>query len=358
MLRERLAPYGLTTVLVAVSQVAGMVESWSNAVDFDADYKLIKEFLPTHRRAIDRFRTPNHVVFTRISLLYVSQQACDVCSDDTGSPVLLETSDCERIFETCLMANDLITQKRVLPEDTTIEKAVKLLPLANYVPHGTYPRDLARNLVILEQVAPLLLHSKQYRDLTSDFTKATGVSPQVFCQLAFAASAKYLAAKQHPESSFVLRLSNLSHESVPKEDIAAFFSKSSIRITDLLALARKQHAEPADFITFQRYPLIQCGPEAYVCPDPGFLLDKLGKSLYWTLHAAEPSEMRLGLLAYWSLLIERYVHWLCENIYRGKGRVLQSPRFADGAEVADIIIMEGSCLILVEVKGFLSQQCN
>src|ERR1017187_6899003 len=82
MLRERLAPYGLTTVLVAVSHVAGMVESCSNAVDFDADYKLIREFLPKHGRANDRFRTPNHVVFTRISLLYVSQQACDVCRSE------------------------------------------------------------------------------------------------------------------------------------------------------------------------------------------------------------------------------------------------------------------------------------
>src|ERR1035441_3202112 len=82
MLRERLAPYGLTTVLVAISQVAGMVESWNNAINVEADYRLITEFLPKHRRAIDRVRTTNHIAFARISLLYVSQQACYVCSDD------------------------------------------------------------------------------------------------------------------------------------------------------------------------------------------------------------------------------------------------------------------------------------
>ncbi|HMF75671.1 MAG TPA: hypothetical protein VK604_08425 [Bryobacteraceae bacterium] len=264
MMRERLAEYGATTVLVALSQIAGIAKTWNNDIDSDGDLKLIKELLPTHRRTIERFRTSNHVLFTRISLLYVSQQACEVCSDDAVAPKPLEPHDFERIFETCLMANDLIARAHVLPNDTTIDKAAKLLPLANYVPYGTYPRDLARNLVILEEIAPLLKAAKNYRDIAPLFTEATGVSPHAFCELAFCAGIKYLASERHSRDSFILRPLNLAHDNVPKEDINAFFDRSSISIKDLLTLVRSSRVDPADFIVFQRYPLIQAGPEAYV----------------------------------------------------------------------------------------------
>ncbi len=42
----------------------------------------------------------------------------------------------------------------------------------------------------------------------------------------------------------------------------------------------------ADFLMFQRSPLVEFAAGNYICPDPGFLLEKTGASLYWTLHEA------------------------------------------------------------------------
>jgi hypothetical protein len=80
-------------------------------------------------------------------------------------------------------------------------------------------------------------------------------------------------------------------------------------------------------------------------------LDKAGRSLYWTLHEAHPRERGRRLLTYWSALIERYVHWLLEQTYQARGRLACSPGFQNGDEAFDAYLLEGSCLIVFEIKA-------
>lgn len=350
MLRERLSSYTISQVLVALSQVAGLLKTWQNDPDHTADRTLTGELLPSYIHAIKRFPTDKHIVFGRISLLYVAKQACIACQENGGVLGQLPPDELESIFSCCLMANDLIAERHATRVDTTIEKAVSLLPLANYIPHNTYPRDLARNLLVFEEIAPQLRGTEGYRDLTTDFTNATGVPPREFCELAFTASIKFLTELKSGDS-FLLRQHYLQHGSIPPEHIAAFFKQSSATPSNLQAFARGQEDLGADFLAFQRYPLVQVSEEAYVCPDPGFLLDKCGRSLYWTLHDAQPENQRHQILTYWSALIERYVHWLFDQTYQGRGTVIPSPLFPNGNEAFDAIVMEGSRLIVIEVKA-------
>jgi hypothetical protein len=352
MLRERLASYQVSQVLVALSQIAGLLKTWQNAPDHEADYSLALELLPSFVDKIKRFHTGKHIFFSRISLLYVAKQACVACRPDEG-PVE-PPFDLEPIFGCCLIAHDLITEHFPSASDTTIQKAAGLLPLANYIPRNTYPRDLARNLLIFEEIAPQFVGATNYRDLTKTFTHATGVPPRVFCELAYNASIKFITKIREQADSYVLTSRYLEHSNIPPKQITDFFARSSLGAEDLQALAQHKEVLGTDFIIFQRYPLIQINGANFICPDPGFLFDKFGRSLYWTLHEALPAGERLQLLAYWSTLIERYVQWLFASTYQGRGIIIPSPRFRNGDEAFDIVLSEGSRLVVFEVKASTS----
>jgi hypothetical protein len=54
----------------------------------------------------------------------------------------------------CLMANDLLLGRTPSPSDTVIHKAVSLFPFSNYLPNADNCLDTARNLIIVNEIAP------------------------------------------------------------------------------------------------------------------------------------------------------------------------------------------------------------
>ena len=349
MLHDRLAPFQLGTVLILLAQIAAIRQTWRNDPACEQDHQLINELLPKYRARINAIKTPNHIVFSRIGILYVAKQACTACQAAVGisEPT---PEEIEQILTCCVIAHDLFIERQSLTTDRTMEKAAMFLPLANYMPHDTFPRDLARNLILLEQIAPTLQHCKNYIDLTTTFATAAGVPPREFMELAYAASIPHITAKREPQEPFILHPDYLAHTSIAPAHIAAFFQKSSITAQELCDQSQN-HTLGADFLGFQRTPLVEVHPGAFVAPDPGFLIDKAGASLYWTFHDATAPGDRQALLTYWSLLFEQYVHWLCRMTYQGCGTVHTSPRFANGDEVCDLITAEGSSLIMIEAKA-------
>jgi len=88
-----------------------------------------------------------------------------------------------------------------------------------------------------------------------------------------------------------------------------------------------------------------------MCIDPGFLVDKAGKSFYWTLHAGTDPKKQLHLLGYWAAVVEKYLQWLAEQTYLGGGSLASNPRFPNNDEACDLMIKEGSRLVLIEIKA-------
>jgi hypothetical protein len=148
-----------------------------------------------------------------------------------------------------------------------------------------------------------------------------------------------------------LRPDYFVHESITQADIDAYFQRSSITVQDLHEQSKCHDPLDVNFLALQRTPLVKVGPNAYIAPDPGFLIDKAGTSFYWTLHEAMTPAKRHALLTFWAVLFEHYLDWLCTTTYRGKGRVYTTPCFANNDEACDLIITEGSCLIMIEAKA-------
>jgi hypothetical protein len=352
MLEERLSRFRLNAVLLGVTRIAALLKTWQNAPDFETDRMLARKFLPAYYSEIKALyaQSANRVVFTRLNLLFVAKQACRVCKLDGKN--IESDAEVEEILSCCLLANDLLLGRMPQPTDTAIDKAANLLPFANYVPRNSYPTDLARSLLIMEDVAPLLADRTDYIDLAELFRTATGLTPREFCQFAFASSIRFItnleAQINDPATGFLLTPQYFRYSDAAPEAVRAFFERLSTTLAALQAEARRDSAG-ADFLPLQRHPLIQYDADAYICPDAGFLLDKAGPALYWTLHQA--TNRHGDLLAYWGAVIDRYVHWLFEQAYRGRGRWRPSPRFENGDEAADLCLVDGSDLVLLEVKS-------
>jgi hypothetical protein len=249
------------------------------------------------------------------------------------------------------MAHDVFIRRRPLVTDGTIEKAATLLPLANYVPHDTFPRDLARNVLLVDKINPTLKDRKDYIDVSAAFIKAASIPPAVFIELSWIASIPHVTAKRQPNEPFILRPDYFAHESITQAHIDAFFQRSSITVQDLHEQSQQHDPLDVNFLALQRTPLVKVGPNAYIAPDPGFLIDKAGTSFYWTLHEATTPAERHALLTFWAVLFEHYLHWLCTTTYRGKGTIHTTPCFANNDEACDLIITEGSSLIMIEAKA-------
>ncbi len=144
--------------------------------------------------------------------------------------------------------------------DGTIEKAATLLPLANYVPHDTFPRDLARNLLLVDKISPTLKGRKDYIDVSAAFIKAASIPPVVFIELSWIASIPHITAKGTPNEPFILRQGYFEHESITQAHIDAFFHRSSITVQDLHE--QSQHHDPLDvnFLALQRTHLSKSAP--------------------------------------------------------------------------------------------------
>jgi hypothetical protein len=203
----------------------------------------------------------------------------------------------------------------------------------------SYPTDLARNLLIMEEVAPRLADRRDYIDLAALFRAATDLTPRDFCQLAFASSIRFVtnieAQINDPATGFLLTPQYFRHSAAAPEAVRSFFDRMSTTPAALQTEAQRDSLG-ADFLALQRHPLVQYDADAYMCPDAGFLLDKAGPALYWTLHQATQSSG--DLLAYWAAVIDRYVHWLFEQAYRGRGHWQPSARFANGDDAADCVL--------------------
>jgi hypothetical protein len=85
--------------------------------------------------------------------------------------------------------------------------------------------------------------------------------------------------------------------------------------------------------------------------DIGFVLDKAGRSLFWTSLKRAPGVQRESLLQHWGELFERYVTTLFAVSAMPGCTFLASPNFGDGAQVCDGAIRQGDTLILLEYKA-------
>ena len=353
LLHQNLAPYNVLSVLRGLSSLSAQLITWQNRSDVNAELEAVRQTMPTYYHAIRRL-TASHrdrVILTRANILYVAKQALLACEPSGRDPATAR--EIERVMVCCLMANDLLHGRTATPDDSVIQMATSLLPFASYIPHSDDLLAIARNLLLMSEIAPQLKSRSDYRDLNVEFESATTLTPQAFCELAFCAATKFLTnlAEQNNAGGLILTPTYFQHTSLPAPIVDSFLRQQTTTMEDLRSEARGSRSSDSDFLLFQDRPLIEFAPQHYICIDPGFLLEKAGRSFYWTLHSASDNNRRKHLLGYWGLIVEKYAQWLFAETYSGRGDVWYNPCFSDNSEGCDILIREGRALILVEIKA-------
>ena len=352
LLHKRIAAYSLQPVLLGLARLSAQLVTWQNKHNTAGELEAARQMLPTYYPEIKRLTAanPDRVILSRITILYVAKQAliaCPLAGSDINT-----LWDAEQIMTCCLMANDLLLGRPPSPLDTTIDKAVSLLPFSNYLPDPDDPLDIPRNLIIINDIAPQLAGRRDYRNLAEEFRSATSRTPQTFCELVFCAATKFITnlAEQNNDAGLVLTPDHFRHTHA-QGALTEFLRQYSISVAALKDTAIRIDSLDDDFLLFQEHPLVEFLPNHHMCIDPGFLLDKAGRSFYWTLHANTPPASRKHLLGYWATVVERYAQWVAGQTYQGRGTLTNSPRFPNNDEACDVMIQEGSRLVLMEVKA-------
>jgi hypothetical protein len=354
MLRESLAPYSVAAVLLGISRLAARLGTWQNRVDLSLDRAIVREFLPSSYPKIQAlYDSPAHrIVFSRITLLFVAKQALLSCQENGRDATT--ANDVEQILSCCLMANDLLLGRRPMGDDTTIDKVASLLPFSDYVSQDTYPIDISRSLHLIEKVAPQLAGRRDFIDIAQTFERHLGLTARQFCELAFCAGSKFITnldIQLAGTGALILTIPFFEHTSLPVAQVRSFLRSQSTSLTALRNAVIQAATLNNDFTLFQRHPLIEFENDAFLCIDPGFLLDKGGRSLFWVLLARTPAHEQEDLLRYWGHVVEAYVGALFARTYQGHGQFIRDPRFDDGSQAGDVCLLEGSHLMIMEVKA-------
>jgi len=265
----------------------------------------------------------------------------------------------EEIGAALLMANDLVLPNRPGRSDSTLEKLANLLPFTDYIPHDEYINDIARSLLMFEEVAvaPAVKEAAEYMDLPELFLEHLGIGLREFCELVFAAATRYLVPKTNellssPEA-LLLRPAFFRNTRIPPEKVRTFLSKVALAADRYREeLKRLQERPGDDFSVLQRFSFLEVLQDVFICLDPGFLVEKAGRGLYWTLFSELPTNReREKLAAFWGRLFEEYINEILESNYSVGGRLMKQPRFSNGDQAFDACLLEGRNLVVLEHKA-------
>lgn len=354
-----LKQYQRREVVLFLATLNCLLRTWQNDPEFDLDSKLADLVLKAYKQKIHDIRTgePSKLLFSRIGLLYLVKQACDACPE-IGAPVGNDTGHAD-IGLCCLMANDLLLPFLPSSTDSVVHKIANLLPFTDYVAQDNYAMDIARTQMMFDDISrlPSIKKRNDFIDLQDLFQDKMGVSCATFCELVFGTASKLLNITiedvRYSFESMVIRSSFFAPTGLPTNTVSCFFQKVATPEPELARRMRAAAHRPGDDLTlFQQSPITEIADGVYCCVDPGFLIDKAGRGLYWTLFTEIPEDgLRARLSSFWGAVFEEYINYILAESYGAGGRFVPSPRFPNGDEAFDACIVEGRDLVVFEYKS-------
>lgn len=357
-LRSLLRKYRRREVIAFLANLNCLLGTWRNAPEAGLDLQLSAYILARYRERLDAIRkSPHeHLVFSRLTILYLLKQACIACADEgpdlTSEPARNDLGIC------CLMANDLVLPFLPGPANSVLHKLANILPFSDYVSLDHYPMEIGRTEMIVEDILqiPQIRQRPDFLDVAKLFLDHFNIPPTTFCQMVFGCATKFLQitpqALQSSPESLVLRSNYFKNCRVAGEAVRDFLRSVAISEAELARRIQDSQNRPGDDLTLiQQFPLVEMMPDIYICLDAGFLVEKAGRGFYWALFSQASAELKAKLPGFWGAVFETYVNYAVQKSYGKNGRVIPEPRFANGDPSFDACILEGRDLIVFEHKS-------
>jgi hypothetical protein len=356
-LQAILRKYTRREVVAFLAKLNCLLTTWKNEPNLEWDVKFSHHLLPKHRESLDQIRKGplQRVLFSRLTLLFVLKQACLACPRD-ALPVTTDSGRAD-IGMCCLMANDLALPNNPSFSDDILRKIASLLPFSDYVPFDHYPMEIARSKIMIEEIPdlPEIKNSSDFIDIRGLFQEHFGFSHQIFCELIFGCATRSLDVSpdrlDSPEA-LILRDTFFEKSKISADVVKQFFTNVAVSDEELSRKIQESQSRPGDDLTvFQQFPLVEIVPKRFLFVDPGFLVEKAGRGLYWALFSAISGSAKIKLPGFWGKIFESYVNSVIDKSYSAGGKFIPAPSFQNGDAAFDAYIVEGRDLIVFEHKS-------
>ncbi len=351
-LEERLGALNRSDAILLIAWCSAVTRSWARVPDNTLDKRVRAWLFPFWNAVFEKWTTKfgEGFLFSRYSLLWLLRKVFSNCP---ANGPRVDTFERLKVFgEACLIANDLSAFPSPKPLPTDLAIAANILPQTEYCSQEDYDRDMARTQYLLTNLAPnaegtpLPAFSARLQDLL-------GHSVTEYCDLAFASAMKPIDADTEAIEHYrvvAVAPQNFTTTSIAPAKAEQFLDSIAVREQDVQRMAAASGEHASDFTLFRDRPFLRRGAE-FVPLDLGFVLDKAGRSLFWTALKSCPSTERETLLQHWGELFDLYVSTLLASSLTQDCTFLARPRFADDAEASDGAVREGRTLILLEYKA-------
>jgi hypothetical protein len=220
------------------------------------------------------------------------------------------------------------------------------------------PNGIVRSRSIFEEI---IKRTAVPIDLNSQLEQQAGISLDSYVDLTMGALAAYMGRTPQQliddASLAVVNPRTFFGSSVPTETTERFWQLESSTIAELAnTLAAPSELIPQkDFTALRMKPFLQLDSGSLICPNPGFIQEKLEMGLFWTIVNNLQGESRQKAFETWGTLFETYVNQTFEAMAKpSHEKYVARPDFREKKhhhEAFDGILLSGRVCAAVECKG-------
>jgi hypothetical protein len=353
--REALGRYSRKGLLIACGRLT--VEfNYGPEGKTAASEAITKQFIPRLfppdlAAKVNRALEHDRVIFFQGQLRYIAAEVTRLPTADD-----LPEIENHEMGELLLRAAEIMVFQPPMPPnpmDALASRIAEFVPFYEIDP-PTDPFDqLMRIYIMLTVNIPRLARKGPLQfDVAAEFEKVFGFSLADYTNFMFSLLLHAIMEREarqanadppSPVGPYWLKQTTLSEETIHKVLATVSFS------LDTIAPPEESHGY-ADFTFLRDNPYLREG-EHYFCLDYEFALGKLESGvIYRVLDNLEPHKKE-PYLSFWGPVFEDYLAWLFESYVSTKHNTYHSsPKYADGTEVCDAIVICGGTAILIEAK--------
>lgn len=363
-LRKFLADFKRSEVLYLCALLNAALESWSGNVSEEAHERLLESaFLPQHAKLLKKriLSSPqSELIFHRAQILFVAKQALHSCREDEETVLdKFRHPYWGGLGLAFLMANDLLHFEFSHRDGTTEQHA--LIRIAHSIPlleNGptNIPNRIGRAWLMLKQFGPPQ-ESKSYFNIEEEFQKAAGLSTDTYLAFCVSIISHYLGItfEQVTKGEESIGLSNewFKRPHIDSVSIDAFLRDVSASPATIATRFSTRDWGPLDMTWFRDKPACILKKSIIVAMDARFLTEKLESGIFWRTHnSLDQVKDKERLHNHWGITFENYMNWLLSEACRRSPNAFHaSPKFQNGEEVCDAIVICGGNAVFIEYKG-------
>jgi len=337
----------------------------------------------TFRRLQERFastQTNQRPVFVPLAVLNVLRLVLVYARKDEPLSTLDDPALRFSLGTACLMMNNLLVsaeEERQIKEGDKDDRRLALL-VQSLAPFELAFPPVDSHLLFRDGVIfRMLLNDTSVRariaaecrgfDFKVEFEALIGISLERWLYVMFAIYSYYLqggnAFDPHLEFSFLDPAVFAGQTQITPAELGAVLSTVSGSMVELRQEVKRDLAtDPRfDFVPFRTRPLVPVSANRLACIDLSFVLEKLHTGVHWTMHDSygNRNTKRDDLFKAWGILFEEYVHWLLSGMETKLAIKYFRPRWEEGGESFDGMLLQGDVLVPLEYKGgFLARKAR